>query len=143
MRVSAAVEQTVAEVSSASKQTALNITVETAVGEMIEVVRFNVSRNMLVLSANHHRQFHFGYVKLIEHAAEQIVVRLDDEVHALPLGFARAAAIASSEASRVSCRSASLLCDRANLHSTVAHPDGVVADLASAAARQLRQPHEV
>lgn len=32
---------------------------------------------------------------------------------------------------------------RFNVHSTVAHPDGVVADLASAAARQLRQPHEV
>jgi hypothetical protein len=47
----------------------------------------DVSRNMIIVCANHHRMFHFGYVEIVEHTAEQIVVRLDDEVHTISLAF--------------------------------------------------------
>jgi hypothetical protein len=48
----------------------------------------DVSRNMLIVCANHHRQFHFGDVEIVKHTAEQIVVQLDAEVHVIPLTFA-------------------------------------------------------
>ncbi|SFT82926.1 HNH endonuclease [Paraburkholderia aspalathi] len=47
----------------------------------------DVSHNMLILCANHHRQFHFGYVKILHRDPDTITVRLDDEVHTIALGF--------------------------------------------------------
>jgi hypothetical protein len=45
---------------------------------------------MLIVCANHHRMFHFGDVETIEHTAEQIVVRLDDEMHTISRAFFQA-----------------------------------------------------
>jgi hypothetical protein len=48
----------------------------------------DVPRNMLIVCANHHRQFHYGDVEIIEHTADTLVVRLDDKVHTVSLAFA-------------------------------------------------------
>ncbi|MFL9912202.1 hypothetical protein [Paraburkholderia sp. RL17-337-BIB-A] len=47
----------------------------------------DMSRNTLIVCANHHRQFHFGDVEIIKHTEDKLVVRLDDEVHTIPLAF--------------------------------------------------------
>jgi hypothetical protein len=41
----------------------------------------DVSRNMLVLCANHHRQFHYGRVEVISHSSELLVVSIDSEIY--------------------------------------------------------------
>ncbi|CAB3770462.1 HNH endonuclease [Paraburkholderia solisilvae] len=58
----------------------------------------DVSRNMLIVCANHHRMFHYGDVEIIEHTAEQIIVRIDDETHTIPLAFVPPPKQASAEA---------------------------------------------
>jgi 5-methylcytosine-specific restriction endonuclease McrA len=52
----------------------------------------DISRNMLIICANHHRQFHHGVVEIIEHTADQLVVRIDDEVHTVSLALTPPAA---------------------------------------------------
>lgn len=47
----------------------------------------DMSRNMLIVCANHHRQFNFGDVEITRHTEDKLVVRLDDEVHTIPLAF--------------------------------------------------------
>lgn len=37
----------------------------------------DISKNMLVLCANHHRQFHYGNVRIIEHSTDSINVEID------------------------------------------------------------------
>ena len=41
----------------------------------------NVSSNLLVLCAQHHRQFHFGEVRIREHTSAFIVVEVDGALH--------------------------------------------------------------
>lgn len=41
----------------------------------------DISGNMLVLCANHHRQFHHGHVKLIHHSTHRIDISIDGLVH--------------------------------------------------------------
>jgi hypothetical protein len=48
----------------------------------------DVSRNMLVVCANHHRQFHYGDVEILHYDADTLTVRMDDEVHTIALGLA-------------------------------------------------------
>lgn len=38
----------------------------------------DVSRNILVLCPNHHRQFHYGNVVILEHTSNYIIVKIDD-----------------------------------------------------------------
>lgn len=41
----------------------------------------DVSKNILVLCANHHRQFHFGQVKILFHSTDRIDISIDGSVH--------------------------------------------------------------
>jgi hypothetical protein len=50
----------------------------------------DVSRNMLIVCANHHRQFHYGDVQILQHDADTLTVRMDDEAHTIALGLAPA-----------------------------------------------------
>jgi predicted HNH restriction endonuclease len=49
----------------------------------------DVSRNMIIVCANHHRMFHFGDAEIIEHTVDTLVVRLLDEVYTVSLTFER------------------------------------------------------
>lgn len=40
----------------------------------------DISKNILILCANHHRQFHYGNVVVLEHTSNYITVRIDEEV---------------------------------------------------------------
>jgi len=44
------------------------------------------SNNILVLCANHHRQFHFGYVEIIEHTIDFIKIKLDNQIYICNFG---------------------------------------------------------
>ncbi len=41
----------------------------------------DVANNLIVLCANHHRQFHYGKVKIIVHTQDRIVIELDGKIH--------------------------------------------------------------
>lgn len=41
----------------------------------------DVTRNMVVLCANHHRQFHYGNVAVLEHTSDVLSVSIDGTVH--------------------------------------------------------------
>jgi hypothetical protein len=41
----------------------------------------DVSNNLIVLCANHHRQFHYGKVTIVAHTQDRIVIELDGKVH--------------------------------------------------------------
>jgi hypothetical protein len=45
---------------------------------------------MLIVCANHHRQFHYGDVQILQHDADTLTVRMDDEAHTIALGLAPA-----------------------------------------------------
>lgn len=41
----------------------------------------DVSKNMLVLCPNHHRQAHFGNFKIVEHNEEFVMIKIDEEIY--------------------------------------------------------------
>lgn len=42
---------------------------------------FDISKNMLILCANHHRQFHFGNISVVDHTSDYIKIAIDGTMY--------------------------------------------------------------
>lgn len=49
----------------------------------------DLSSNLLVLCANHHRQFHFGEVKVLSHSSSELVVSIEGKIYRCDLSLSQ------------------------------------------------------
>lgn len=47
----------------------------------------DISSNLLIVCANHHRQLHYGIVSKKKHNSELLVIEIDGKVHSIPLSL--------------------------------------------------------